>query len=130
MPKGEVLTLNRNRVTQNPRINSKCIQNLTPCWSLIITQTEEGDSGFYVCQTNAMHTKYIYLDILIPPKLLTNYPVDRIDVNQSSNASITCEFYGKPEPLIKWYKYSNGVQKEIGKLIFILSHFYKLRTIL
>lgn len=50
----------------------------------------------------------------MPPKLLTQYPVDRIDVNQSTNASITCEFYGKPDPLIKWYKYTNGIQKEMG----------------
>ena len=81
-----------------------------------------------------MQTKYVYLDImgnnlwvytcftckflgfmiLVPPKLLTQYPVDRIDVNQTTNASITCEFYGKPDPLVKWYKYNNGVQKEIG----------------
>lgn len=46
---------------------------------------------------------------------MTQYPVDRIDVNQSTNFSIQCEFYGKPEPLVKWYKYSNGNQKEIGK---------------
>ena len=47
--------------------------------------------------------------------MLTNYPVDRIDVNQSMNASLTCEFYGKPEPLIKWFKYHNGNPKEIEK---------------
>lgn len=64
MPKGEVLTLNGNRVTPDQRINSKCIQNMTPCWSLIITETRESDTGFYVCQTNAMQTKYIYLDIM------------------------------------------------------------------
>ena len=115
MPKGEVLTLNSNRVTQDSRINSKCISNLLPCWSLVITNTKESDSGFYVCQTNAMQTKYVYLDIMVPPKLLTQYPLDRIDVNQTMNASITCEFYGKPEPLVKWYKYQRGNQKEMEK---------------
>jgi len=115
MPKGEVLTLNSNRVTSDARVNTRCISNSVPCWSLIITNTRESDTGFYVCQTNAMQTKYVYLDIMVPPKLLTQYPVDRIDVNQSSNATITCEFYGKPDPLIKWYKYNNGVQKEIEK---------------
>ena len=64
MPKGEVLTLNSNRVTQDPRINSKCVKNMLPCWSLVITSTKESDSGFYVCQTNAMQTKYVYLDIM------------------------------------------------------------------
>ena len=121
MPKGEVLALNGNRVTSDPRITTKCVSSLTPCWSLVITNTRESDSGFYVCQTNAMQTKYVYLDIMVPPKLLTQYPVDRIDVNQSSNASITCEFYGKPEPLIKWYKYNNGVAKEIGMLFIFLN---------
>lgn len=38
------------------------------------------------------------------------------------NKSITCEFYGKPDPLIKWYKYQNGVQKEIGKYFI---YYYK-----
>lgn len=51
----------------------------------------------------------------MPPKLLTQYPVDRIDVNHSSNFSISCEFYGKPEPLVKWYKYNHGTQKEMEK---------------
>jgi len=64
MPKGEVLTLNSNRVTPDPRINSKCIQGMMPCWSLAIQETRESDTGFYVCQTNAMQTKYIYLDIM------------------------------------------------------------------
>ena len=64
MPKGEVLTLNGNRVTQDSRINTKCINNVSPCWSLIITNTRESDTGFYVCQTNAMQTKYVYLDIM------------------------------------------------------------------
>lgn len=115
MPKGEVLTLNGNRVTPDQRVNSKCIQNMAPCWSLVITEVRESDTGFYVCQTNAMQTKYIYLDIMVPPKLLTNYPVDKIDVSQNSNTSLTCEFYGKPEPLIKWFKYHNAVPKEIEK---------------
>lgn len=48
--------------------------------------------------------------------MLTNYPVDRIDVNQNTNASLTCEFYGKPEPLVKWFKYHNGNPKEIGTI--------------
>ncbi len=59
--------------------------------------------------------------IQVPPKLLTQYPVDRLDVNQTMNASITCEFYGKPEPLVKWYKYHNSIPKEIGKLSRIIS---------
>lgn len=64
MPKGEVLTLNSNRVTPDQRINSKCFSNIQPCWSLMIIETRESDTGFYVCQTNAMQTKYIYLDIM------------------------------------------------------------------
>jgi hypothetical protein len=64
MPKGEVLSLNGNRVTQDHRISTKCINNLMPCWSLLIKNTKESDSGFYVCQTNAMQTKYVYLDIM------------------------------------------------------------------
>lgn len=64
MPKGEVLTLNSNRVTSDSRVSTKCIANSVPCWSLIITNTRETDTGFYVCQTNAMQTKYVYLDIM------------------------------------------------------------------
>jgi len=64
MPKGEVLTLNSNRVTQDQRINAKCVKNMLPCWSIVIENTKESDSGFYVCQTNAMQTKYVYLDIM------------------------------------------------------------------
>jgi len=64
MPKGEVLTLNSNRVTSDARVNTRCISNSVPCWSLIITNTRESDTGFYVCQTNAMQTKYVYLDIM------------------------------------------------------------------
>ena len=115
MPKGEVLALNGNHVTADHRIRSKCMANMSPCWSLTIDEAHESDSGFYVCQTNAMRTKYVYLDVMVPPRLLTQYPVDRIDVNQSSNASLTCEVYGKPEPTVKWYKYQNGQAKEIDK---------------
>ena len=70
MPKGEVLTLNGNRVAQDSRIISKCNPNQIPCWSLIIKETRESDTGFYVCQNNAMQTKYIYLDIMGPFYLL------------------------------------------------------------
>ncbi len=115
MPKGEILTLNGNRVTQDQRVSAKCAQHQIPCWSLFIQEARESDTGFYVCQTNSMQTKYIYLDIMVPPKLLTNYPVDRLDVNQNKSSRIACEFYGKPEPLIKWYRYEGGNQKEIGK---------------
>lgn len=115
MPKGEIMTLNSVRVTSDQRVSSYCNTNQKPCWSLVIASTRESDTGFYACQTNEMKSKYIYLDIMVPPKLLTQYPVDRIDVNQSSNASITCEFYGKPQPLVKWFKYQNGQQKEIEK---------------
>jgi hypothetical protein len=114
MPKGEILTLNGNRVTQEQRVSAKCVQGQAPCWSLVIQEVRETDTGFYVCQTNSMQTKYVYLDVMVPPKLLTNYPVDRIDVNRSAKARIECEFYGKPEPLIKWYRREGGNQKEIG----------------
>lgn len=126
MPKGEILTLNGNRVTPDRRISSNCKQNQVPCWSLSITDVRESDTGFYVCQNNAMQTKYIYLDIMVPPKLLTNYPVDRIDVNQSMSAIIECEFYGKPEPLVKWYKYKDGNQKEMGKSTYLIFTFKNL----
>jgi hypothetical protein len=117
MPKGEVLTLNGNSVSSDKRIQSKCVEsNESPCWSLFIRDTRESDTGFYVCQTNTMQTKYIYLDIMVPPKLLTKYPIDRIDVNQTMNATLTCDFYGKPEPLIKWFKKNKaGQEKEIEK---------------
>ena len=64
MPKGEVLALNSNRVSQDTRLSTKCATNITPCWSLIISDTRESDTGFYVCQTNSMQTKYVYLDIM------------------------------------------------------------------
>lgn len=113
MPKGEILTLNGNRVTQEERISAVCNQNQSPCWSLVLRDVRESDTGFYVCQTNSMQTKYVYLDVMVPPKLLTNYPVDRLNVNQSMKATVECEFYGKPEPLVKWFKYVNGSQREI-----------------
>ena len=56
MPKGEVLTLNGNRVAQDSRLISKCNPNQIPCWSLIIKETRESDTGFYVCQNNEMQT--------------------------------------------------------------------------
>lgn len=115
MPKGEVLALNSNRVTSDARIGTKCSSHMTPCWSLVIANVQESDTGFYVCQTNAMQNKYVYLDVMVPPVLMTQYPLEKIDVNHSSHFSLTCEFYGKPEPLIKWYKYQHGVQKEMSK---------------
>jgi hypothetical protein len=64
MPKGEVLTLDSNRVTLDSRVYSECHRNKMPCWVLHIENTMETDSGYYVCQTNSMQTKYIYLDVL------------------------------------------------------------------
>ena len=60
MPKGEILTLDSNRVTQDTRIYSECQKNKIPCWVLNIENVIESDSGYYVCQTNSMQTKYIY----------------------------------------------------------------------
>ncbi len=64
MPRGEVLTLNSNKIVDDTRIYSKCDQNTVPCWVLVIEMLREDDTGYYVCQTNAMQTKYIYLDVL------------------------------------------------------------------
>ncbi len=114
MPRGEVLALNGVTVTADSRIRSRCVPHISPCWSLSIEAASEHDSGFYVCQTNAMRTKYVYLDVLVPPRLVSAAQ-DRVDVNASSNASLTCEFTGKPEPQIKWFKHVHGVAKEIEK---------------
>ena len=76
MPKGEVLTLDSNRVIPDTRISSECHKHKIPCWMLHIDQTKETDSGYYVCQTNSMQTKYIYLDVLGIKKL--NLKITRI----------------------------------------------------
>lgn len=68
MPKGEILTLDKTRVTKDIRFNSniKCNylndNNSNKC--LLIEQTNESDNGYYVCQNSNMLSKYIYLDIL------------------------------------------------------------------
>lgn len=64
MPKGEVLTLDSAKISADPRIYSECDRMLKPCWKLNIKNIKESDAGYYVCQTNSMQTKYVYLDVL------------------------------------------------------------------
>ncbi|XP_031845245.1 neurotrimin isoform X2 [Nomia melanderi] len=97
-----ILTIHRNVITQNPRITLSYNDHRT--WSLHITQVQEEDRGWYMCQVNTdpMRSRQGYLEVVVPPSIISKETSTDMVVREGSNVTLTCKASGYPEPYVMW----------------------------
>ncbi|KAK1134538.1 hypothetical protein K0M31_007320, partial [Melipona bicolor] len=97
-----ILSIHHNVITQNPRILLSYNDHRT--WYLHIKKVEEVDRGWYMCQVNTdpMRSRQGYLEVVVPPSIITKETSTDMVVREGSNVTLTCKASGYPEPYIMW----------------------------
>ncbi|XP_022701816.1 lachesin-like isoform X1 [Varroa jacobsoni] len=85
-------------------------------WYLHIKNVQLADKGAYMCQINSqpMINQVGYLDVLIPPSIVTEGTMSEVNVHEGQNATLRCKAHGYPTPTITW-------RRENGKDISLLA---------
>ncbi|CAK9813297.1 Limbic system-associated membrane protein [Anthophora plagiata] len=97
-----ILAIHHSVITQNPRISLSHNDHRT--WYLRIQEVQEVDRGWYMCQVNTdpMRSQKGYLEVIVPPTILTKETSTDMVVREGSNVTLTCKATGYPEPYIMW----------------------------
>ncbi|XP_024945941.1 lachesin isoform X10 [Cephus cinctus] len=106
-----ILSIHHNVITQNSRISLS--YNDHRSWYLHIKEVQEVDRGWYMCQvnTNPMRSCQGYLQVVVPPTIISKETSTDMVVRETSNVTLTCKATGYPEPYVMWRR-ENG--KEIN----------------
>ncbi|KOC63980.1 Lachesin [Habropoda laboriosa] len=93
-------------------------------------KVEEKDRGWYMCQVNTdpMISQQGYLQVVVPPSILTKETSTDMVVREGSNVTLTCKASGYPEPYIMWRREDgkninyNGVSVNVvnGEILHIV----------
>ncbi|CAF2886222.1 unnamed protein product [Rotaria sp. Silwood2] len=71
---------------------------------LRITNIEEQDHGLYRCIHGDMTLNEIFLDVLVPPRIISHSPEHmRMTVREGNDAQFSCTATGHPTPSIIWH---------------------------
>ncbi|KAF4532671.1 hypothetical protein B566_EDAN002906 [Ephemera danica] len=97
-----ILSIHHNVITQNPRISLS--YNDHRSWYLHISNVQEEDRGWYMCQINTdpMRSRVGYIQVVVPPSILDRETSSDMVVREGSNVSMTCKATGYPEPYVMW----------------------------
>ncbi|XP_065334822.1 lachesin-like isoform X2 [Cloeon dipterum] len=97
-----ILSIHHNVITQNPRISLS--YNDHRSWYLHITDVQEEDRGWYMCQINTdpMRSRVGYVQVVVPPTILDKETSSDMVIREGSNVSMTCKAEGYPEPYVMW----------------------------
>ncbi|OQR73635.1 lachesin-like, partial [Tropilaelaps mercedesae] len=78
-------------------------------WYLHIRDVQLSDKGAYMCQINSqpMINQVGYLDVYIPPSIVTEGTMSEVNVHEGQNATLRCKAQGYPTPTITWRR-ENG----------------------
>ncbi|XP_012222613.1 neurotrimin isoform X2 [Linepithema humile] len=97
-----ILSIHKNVITQNPRISLS--SNDHRSWYLHIKEVQEVDRGWYMCQVNTdpMKSRQGYVQVVVPPSIITKETSTDMVVREASNVTLTCKATGYPEPYVMW----------------------------
>ncbi|XP_029171161.1 lachesin isoform X2 [Nylanderia fulva] len=97
-----ILSIHQNVITQNPRIS--LTYNDHRSWYLHIKDVQEVDRGWYMCQLNTdpMKSRQGYIQVVVPPSIITKDTSTDMVVREASNVTLTCKATGYPEPYVMW----------------------------
>ncbi|XP_028046366.1 neurotrimin isoform X2 [Monomorium pharaonis] len=97
-----ILSIHQNVITQNQRITLS--YNDHRSWYLHIKNVQEVDRGWYMCQVNTdpMKSRQGYVQVVVPPSIITKETSTDMVVREASNVTLTCKATGYPEPYVMW----------------------------
>ncbi|XP_018018946.1 hemicentin-1 isoform X2 [Hyalella azteca] len=97
-----ILAIHNRVITHNNRMS--VIHSDHNTWELTIKSVRRNDSGEYMCQINTdpMKNQVGYLNVVIPPDIVSEETSGDIMVPEGSPVKLTCSAHGYPEPTIKW----------------------------
>ncbi|CAL8101989.1 unnamed protein product [Orchesella dallaii] len=99
-----ILAIHDNVITNNQRLTVTMNDKVT--WTLHIRTVERADQGFYMCQINTepMKMQMAYLEVVIPPDIISNETSGDLMVPEGGTAKLICKAKGYPKPTITWRK--------------------------
>ncbi|XP_065340926.1 lachesin-like [Cloeon dipterum] len=97
-----ILGIHNHMVAHNPRIS--VTHNGHNTWKLHIHGVQRGDSGEYMCQINTdpMKTQIGYLEVVIPPDILSEDSSGDGFALEGGTVQIKCKATGLPDPTVTW----------------------------
>ncbi|GIY59834.1 lachesin-like protein [Caerostris darwini] len=96
-----LLAVHKHVLTRDKRIR---VTNNNHQWKLHISEVQEKDRGFYMCQINTdpMISQTGYLDVTVPPTFIDTSTSSDTVVEERSKLSLRCEASGYPKPSVSW----------------------------
>uniref|UniRef100_T1IZV8 Ig-like domain-containing protein n=1 Tax=Strigamia maritima TaxID=126957 RepID=T1IZV8_STRMM len=103
-----ILTIHHHVITRNPRF--RLTHNNPKHWILHITNVQEEDRGYYMCQINTvpMKSQIGHLDVVVSPDILDEESSpSNVVVKETFNVTLVCKASGYPAPKITWRREDN-----------------------
>ncbi|CAG0884438.1 unnamed protein product [Cyprideis torosa] len=102
-----IQALHKQVITNNNRVSVTHTGNRT--WRLHISNVQPSDRGQYMCQINTAPMKVLgaYLDVHVPPDIISTESSRDISVPEGSTKELHCRAKGYPEPVVKWRREDN-----------------------
>ncbi|XP_057323145.1 lachesin-like isoform X2 [Microplitis mediator] len=103
-----VLAIHEHVITNNARLS--VTHNDYNTWTLHIKNAKQEDRGLYMCQVNTdpMKSQSAFLEVVIPPDIISEETSGDMMVPEGSSAKLTCKARGYPKPEIIWRREDRG----------------------
>ncbi|KAF7992171.1 hypothetical protein HCN44_001496 [Aphidius gifuensis] len=103
-----ILAIHEHVITNNARLS--VTHNDYNTWTLNIKNAQRSDRGLYMCQVNTdpMKSQSAFLEVVIPPDIISEETSGDLMVPEGSSAKLTCKARGHPKPEIVWRREDRG----------------------
>ncbi|XP_074095102.1 lachesin isoform X3 [Cotesia typhae] len=103
-----ILAIHEHVITNNARLS--VTHNDYNTWTLHIKNAKQEDRGLYMCQVNTdpMKSQSAFLEVVIPPDIISEETSGDMMVPEGSSAKLTCKARGYPKPEIVWRREDRG----------------------
>ncbi|XP_063994284.1 lachesin-like isoform X1 [Diachasmimorpha longicaudata] len=103
-----ILAIHEHVITNNGRLS--VTHNDFNTWTLHIKNADRSDRGLYMCQVNTdpMKSQSAFLEVVIPPDIISEETSGDLMVPEGSSAKLTCKARGYPKPEIIWRREDRG----------------------
>jgi len=117
-----ILTIHNSIITRNQRVSLSHREHKE--WKLHITNVQEVDRGWYMCQLNTdpMRSQKGYIEVQVPPSIVDTRSSTDLVVREKEKVNLTCEARGYPQPQIMW-------RREDGRSITANGHTKKATSV-
>ncbi|GFO21330.1 opioid-binding protein/cell adhesion molecule [Plakobranchus ocellatus] len=117
-PRKTLISHADRRMIDDHRISVE--RSYTYIWHLLIRDVRYNDSGTYECRVNTrpIRSKKVFLDVKVPPTILSHLSSDDITVVEGEKITLMCNVTGVPPPNVTWWHRQPGLdnpKKRIGQ---------------